>query len=194
MTRIGQIARVDSILYWWGAVYHERVVELAPGQYDYSYGTFVKVRGPDIDLVGIINDICIYNPEYGIPSVKPNSQEALRDLYTDFADEVRELIRIYCLGSLTEGMFNHAYPKIVPKVHDEIFKMGDDDIKKFHFMGDDIYLGYLPRLSTFNDYVHMLSAISDTLSRISPSSAPLLGKLMRDCQFKTCIRGLGERR
>ncbi|MFZ0925632.1 MAG: hypothetical protein WCE82_11375 [Halobacteriota archaeon] len=186
--------RVDSVLDWFGEVYHEKAVTNPPKRDDYSYGTFVRVEALDVKLVAIINNAHIYNPDYGLPNIKPLLPQQNKVIFPDFFNEIKKLISLYCLGYIDGGRSSHDYPTVVPELHDKIFKMSHNEIREFHTRDGKLSLSYLPRVSNFHDYPYMLDKITTVLRKVCPESLELIDKVQNECQFGTCIQGMGRRR
>lgn len=123
-SHIDYIARViDSI----------DVDEVPPHVSDYCFGQFVALEGDDENVIGIIYDSRLVNPDYGSFAPRSGTRAELARHNADYAKEQGILIGILLLGTVDGSgkTFHGVPPKIVP-VGQAVTKIDNDGVVKFH--------------------------------------------------------------
>ena len=123
--------------------YIARVVDKAdaegpvPEPADYCFGQFVALKGEAEDVIGIIYDSRLVNPEYGSFGPRSGPRAELGRHTADFAKEEGILIGILLLGTSdpSAGTFQGVPRKVVP-VGQPVTKIGSDRIMGFHTDGE----------------------------------------------------------
>lgn len=192
MTPIGQVVRVDSVLDWLVEVFREGDVRSPPGRRDFSVGTFLKVRAGESKLVSVVRDVVVHNPDYGTLRVKAGDREEIEELMPDLSDRVRTLILVYYLGTFERGEADYSYPDLVPRLHDEVVGMSDEEVKNFHIDEGSLSVGYLPRLLKLDNSPHLFSKMVDRIGDVLERDVGLLEKIRDDVSTRSKLEGMRE--
>lgn len=84
-----------------------------PGADDYAFGRFVAVDNAAERVIGVISDSRLVNPEYIAQSTRLGQASALGELRRELIEDKRTLIAILLLGSINDGVAQHAIPRRV---------------------------------------------------------------------------------
>ena len=131
--RIAKIVASHSHVDYVGRVIDRLDAEAAPGRDDYGFAQFVSLPvGAGEEVVGVVYDTLLVNPEYGSlgPRLSPPSE--LSVLSPDYLNEQGVLVGVLLLGWRDAGVAHHAVPRRVIPVGQEVFRMSDEDALKFH--------------------------------------------------------------
>ena len=118
-----------------GRVIDRLDAEAAPAAEDYGFAQFVSIPVAEAeDVVGVIYDTQLVNPEYGSlgPRLSPPAELAV--LSPDYLNEQGLLIGILLLGwrDPARGAFHHAVPRRVIPVNQEVYRLAEEDMQGFH--------------------------------------------------------------
>lgn len=131
--KIARIVSSNSHIDYVARVIDDLDVDDPPGPNDYGFGQFVSLRfGPE-EIIGVIYDSMLVNPEYASFGPRLTPKPELANFSVDFISEQGVLVGILLLGSLgPDGKFVHGVPRrIVPAGHD-VVKIGRAEVKRFH--------------------------------------------------------------
>ena len=132
-TRIAKIVASRSHVNYVGRVIDRLDAEAAPAARDYGFAQFVSLPSDDGgEVVGVVYDTQLVNPEYGSlgPRLSPPSELAV--LSPDYLNEQGVLVGLLLLGWRDEGGSHHTVPRRVIPVGQEVFRMPDEEVLKFH--------------------------------------------------------------
>lgn len=131
-TRIAKIVASRSHVNYVGRVIDRLDAESAPAAEDYGFAQFVSLPAAGEEVVGLIYDTQLVNPEYGSlgPRLSPPSELAV--LSPDYLNEQGVLVGLLLLGWRDAAGAHHAVPRRVVPVGQEVFKMPDEEVLKFH--------------------------------------------------------------
>lgn len=132
-TRIAKIVASRSHVNYVGRVIDRLDAESAPAAEDYGFAQFVSLpAAAGEEVVGLIYDTQLVNPEYGSlgPRLSPPSELAV--LSPDYLNEQGVLVGLLLLGWRDAAGAHHAVPRRVVPVGQEVFKMPDEEVLKFH--------------------------------------------------------------
>src|SRR5688500_5326170 len=96
--KIAQIVSSNSHIDYVARVVDARNSEAPPTSADYGFGQFVGLSGDTDNVVGVIYDSRLVNPEYGSFGPRVSSRTALGNLSPDYISEQGILIGILLLG------------------------------------------------------------------------------------------------
>ena len=134
MTKIAKIVASRSHVDYVGRVIDKLDAEAAPAVEDYGFAQFVSLPagGGGGETVGVIYDTQLVNPEYGSlgPRLSPPSELAV--LSPDYLNEQGVLVGLLLLGWRDSAGTHHTVPRRVIPVGQEVFKMPDEEVLKFH--------------------------------------------------------------
>ncbi|KXB08696.1 hypothetical protein AKJ56_00605 [candidate division MSBL1 archaeon SCGC-AAA382N08] len=191
MKEIGQVVRVDSALNWLVEVFREGDIQYPPNRRDYSVGTFLKIPTEEVNLVSVVVDVVIYNPDYGVPRVKAEERQKIEELMPDLGDQVKTLIFVYYLGSIEEESPDHSFPNLTPRLHDEVIAMSDNELEKFHTRNNSLYLGYLPRFLKNENSSHLFAKMAERLGEVIEEDQMLLNKIRNNVSEENRFERIG---
>jgi hypothetical protein len=181
--------------------YIARVVDKAdgdgkvPGQSDYCFGQFVELKGEAEDVVGIIYDSRLVNPEYGSFGPRSGPRAELARHNADFVKEEGILIGILLLGTFNGQAANYqGVPRKVVPVGQAVTKIGGERVMQFHTDGDGrIRLQYYAQLvaNARQFAIPLLDSIIDQLSQhCSETEAQRLNVLKQSLMWQGTFGGL----
>ena len=111
--------------------------ESLPHPSDYCFGQFVALRGDDEDVIGVIYDSRLVNPEYGSFAPRSGARAELGRHNADYAKEQGILIGILLLGTVDpSGKSFQGVPRRIVPVGRAVTKLDHDQVERFHSNGD----------------------------------------------------------
>jgi hypothetical protein len=126
---IGSNSHVDYI----GRVIDVLDADEPPGVEDYGFAQFVSLPlDAGADVVGVIFDTQLVNPEYGQLGPRLSPPAELSVLSPDVLDERGVLVRLLLLGWRAGATVHHGVPRRVIPVGQEIHSLKDEDVQAFH--------------------------------------------------------------
>src|SRR5215471_1444477 len=149
----------------------ETSVSLSPA--DYQFGQFVKIRVGDSDVIGVIYNSLLINPEYGNYGPRLTTPSSLNSVFSpDYLNEQGVLISILLLGWKNEAGSHQGVPRVVLPIHSPVETMTDDEVRAFHYGGSSeggaLQAHYYSHVTTHagSFAFQLLSAIVDQLDRL----------------------------
>lgn len=144
MTRIAKIVASNSHVDYVARVVDELDAEEPPAPEDYGFAQFVSVPVAEgQEVVGVVYDSQLSNPDYGSFGPRLSSPTELRVLSPDVLNERGVLLGILLLGWRERGandrakwVGHQAVPRRVVPVGQDVFRLSDEDIADFH-RGED---------------------------------------------------------
>lgn len=141
--RIAKIVSSNSHVDYVGRIIDELDAEEAPPADAYGFAQFVGIRSGEIEMVGIIYDSKLINPEYANFGPRLSPKPTLETFSPDFLNEQGVLIGILLLGTIdADGKPSHGIPRSVIPAGTDVSLLGDEANEKFHRGGDGISLHY----------------------------------------------------
>jgi hypothetical protein len=135
--KIAQIVSSNSHIDYVARVVDSLDTDSPPKAEDYCFGQFVKLAGPAEDVIGVIYDSRLVNPEYGSFGPRLSPRPALASFSPDYINEQGILIGILLLGTIDgEGKSTHGVPRQIVPAGQDVMKVEDDDVTRFHSDGD----------------------------------------------------------
>ncbi|HVG28436.1 MAG TPA: hypothetical protein VM864_01820 [Pyrinomonadaceae bacterium] len=131
--RIAKIVASRSHVDYVGRVVDRLDAEGAPGAEDYGFAQFVRLPvGAGEEVVGVIYDTQLVNPEYGNfgPRLSPPSELSI--LSPDYLNEQGVFVGVLLLGWRDLGGTHHAVPRRVMPVGQEVYAMPGEEVLAFH--------------------------------------------------------------
>lgn len=166
-----------------------------PRASDYCFGQFVALHGDEEDVIGIIYDSRLVNPEYGSFAPRSGPRAELARHNADYAKEEGILIGILLLGTVNGAgkTFHGVPPKIVP-VGAAVTKIDTDRVVRFHTgEGGHVQLRYYTQVvSNARQFaIPLLDVIIDQLSaHCSGADAQSLQVLKRSLSWQGTFGGM----
>ncbi len=148
--KIAKIVSSNSHIAYIARVLDKRDGGEEPSAEDYSFGRFVSMDRGDENVIGVISDSRLVNPEYISPSTRLGQASALGELRRDLVEDKRTLIAILLLGSIADGVPQHSIPlRVLPSGMD-VASMTPDAAAAFHRNKDgSVNMGYFPSLMSY---------------------------------------------
>lgn len=104
-----------------------------------AFGNFVITEDKGQELVGIIIDICILNPNMATfpkPKRLPDSI-AVKSVFPDLIEQYPTIITVYVLGYFNKGVPKQDIPLRPPNIYQKIYLLENEKIKQFHLSKDE---------------------------------------------------------
>src|SRR5436305_1095539 len=139
MVRIAKIVKSNSHVDYVGRVFDRLDVDDPPSASDYGFAQFVSVPlgGGGEEVIGVIYNSLLINPEYGSFGPRLSTATDNSVLSPDYLNEQGLLVGILLLGWRdTEEKNHHAIPRRVIPVNQEVYSLGEWDVQRFHLEED----------------------------------------------------------
>lgn len=194
---IGKLVRSNVHTDYVCQIYGRGEVEEPPAPDDYAFGTFVRIplgeeRG---DLVGVIYDTVLHNPDFGSLGPRLSPASDLEVFSPDYLTEKVTLVGITAVGTLAaDGSTRHGVPLLSAQIDTLVKRMADDTVRAFHRTdGSGVQIGYAPLLLRQGSPLarHLLLCIVERLSDLFPDQAEALSVLHHEWTWQTCIEPIG---
>jgi hypothetical protein len=175
-------------------IYGPGEVEQPPAPNDYAFGTFVRIplgegRG---DLVGVVYDTVLHNPEFGNLGPRLSPASDLEVFSPDYLTEKLTLVGIAAIGKVGPGgRLTHGVPTLSAQIDTMVERMEDEALRAFHRSdGGQLRLGYAPLLLTQGSPLarHLLLQIVEQLSELFPDQRETLSVLRHEWTWQACIQ------
>ncbi len=130
--KIAKIVSSNSHIDYIGRVIDDLDSDMPPGAADYGFAQFISIPMETEEIVGVIYDSKLINPEYANYGPRLSPKPALGNFSPDYLNEQGILIGILLLGSLGAGKINHGVPRRVVPAGQDVLKLEVADVKRFH--------------------------------------------------------------
>jgi hypothetical protein len=131
--RIAKIVASRSHVDYVGRVVDRLDAGGAPAADDYGFAQFVRLPvGAGEDVVGVIYDTQLVNPEYGNFGPRLSPPAELSILSPDYLNEQGVFAGVLLLGWRDAAGTHHSVPRRVIPVGQEVFAMPGEEVLKFH--------------------------------------------------------------
>ena len=135
--KIAKIVSSNSHIDYIGRVIDELDSDAPPKAADFGFAQWVKVPVDDGEVVGVIYDSKLVNPEYANYGPRLSPKPALANFTPDYLNEQGILLGILLLGSFDKsGNVRHGIPRRVVPAGQDVYKIDDAAVKKFHSDAD----------------------------------------------------------
>ena len=139
----------------------------APKTEDYGFAQFVKIPNGIGDVIGVIYNSQLINPEFGNYGPRLSTPPDQNSVFSpDYLNEKGVMVGILLLG-WREGQNNrHGIPRAVLPIHAQVEAMTADEVCGFHRnRSGAVQLGYFAHVTAHaGDFAfQLLSAIADQL-------------------------------
>ncbi|QQS46148.1 MAG: hypothetical protein IPM66_19870 [Acidobacteriota bacterium] len=166
-----------------------------PGGEDYQFGQFVRVSIGEADVIGIIYNSELINPEYGNYGPRLSTPNELNAVFSpDYLNEQGVMIGVLLLG-WTDGQGSHQQvPRVVLPINSHIETLTDDEVRAFHHdSGGALHLSYYPLITAHAGAFSypLLEAIVDQIERLTTERERMrLDVLRRAMAWQQTMGGL----
>lgn len=173
--KIAKIVKSNSHVDYVGRVIDALDSANPPTPADYGFAQFVSMPLEDMtEIVGVIYDSQLLNPDYGGFGPRLSPQTDLAVLSPDYLNEQGLLLGILLLGwrDKLKNEIWHGVPRFVVPVNQDVYSLSEADFLQFHTDGTGkIRLHYYSQILTHaNDFATYL------LERIFEQLAPVCGE------------------
>jgi hypothetical protein len=142
MSRIAKIVKSNSHVDYVARVIDELDADAPPAPEEYGFAQFVRLPvAADEEVVGVVYDTQLANPEYGTFGPRLSSHADLKVLSPDFLHEQGVLLGVLLLGwraraaaagGGADWSAHHGVPRRVVPVGQEVYSMGEREVYEFH--------------------------------------------------------------
>ena len=151
MVKLAKIVKSNSHVDYVGRVIDKLDADEPPLASDYGFAQFVSIPLEDgSEVVGVIYNSQLINPEYGNFGPRLSSVTDNSILSPDYLNEQGLLVGILLLGWLdAEGASHQTVPRRVIPVNQEIYRLEDEGVRRFHTDKDGrVHLHYYSQITT----------------------------------------------
>jgi hypothetical protein len=196
---IGKLIKSSAHTDYVCQVYGPGEVETPPAPVDYAFGTFVSIPldETDGDLVGLIYDTVLLNPDFGNLGPRLSPAPDLAVFSPDYLAEKVTLVGITAAGTLPpDGTAVHGVPSLAAQIDTLVERMDDDAIRMFHRPASGnpgVRLGYAPLLLALGSPLvrHLLLRVVDQLAALFPDQVAHLSVLRGELAWQAVIGPVG---
>lgn len=168
--QIAKIVKSNSHIDYVGRVIDQLDSATPPAADDYGFGQFVRIPLEDMnEIVGVIYDSQLLNPDYGSYGPRLSPQPDLAVLSPDYINEQGMLVGILLLGwrDVLKNEVWHGVPRCIVPVNTDVYRMSNGEFLTFHSGGDGklrlhYYAQLLAHSNLFGSY--LLETIVNNLS------------------------------
>ncbi|MFN0110203.1 MAG: hypothetical protein ACKVZH_15215 [Blastocatellia bacterium] len=167
----------------------------SPKSEDYGFAQFVKVAVGAGEVVGVIYNSQLINPEFGNYGPRLSTPPELNSVFSpDYLNEQGVMIGVLLLGWRDGQKSNHGIPRAVLPINSQVEVMTDDEVRQFHCgKNGAAQLGYYAHLTTHaGDFAfQLLAAIADQLEELlDESERARLSVLRRTISWQQTVGGI----
>src|SRR5262245_31886152 len=169
--RIAKIIKSNSHIDYYVRILDSIVTNEPTQENEYYFGQFVKISGSDGEIIGIIYNSQLINPEYGNYGPRLSTPPDLNSVFSpDYLNEQGVLIGILMLGWRDAHGQQQGVPPPVLPINSEVEAMTDDEVRAFHHdQFGSLPIQYFSQIMThagsFAD--QLLRVIADRLERLT---------------------------
>jgi hypothetical protein len=199
---LGKVARSNSHTDYICQVHGHGEVSSPPSPIVYAFGTFVRIPlgGAAGDMIGIIYDTVLLNPEFGNlgPRLSPSPDLAI--FSPDYLAEKVTLVGITAIGTMSpDGAPVHGIPPLAAQIDALVERMDEEAIQRFHCPADGsevVRIGYAPLLLGLGSPLarHLLLKVVDQLTTLFPEQSTRLSVLQSELAWQAIIDPVGGTR
>jgi hypothetical protein len=149
--KLAKIVKSNSHVDYIGRVIDALDADAPPASADYGFAQFVYLPLDGEDIIGVIYNSLLANPDYGNYGPRLSPLPDLSVLSPDYINEQGLLIGILLLGWREHGReANHqGVPRRVVPVNQEVYRLADEDVLRFHKDTDGrVHLHYYSQIIT----------------------------------------------
>jgi hypothetical protein len=173
-SKIAKIVSSNSHVDYVARVIDKLDAEAPPSSSDYGFAQFVSIPHSGDEVIGVIYNSALINPEYGKFGPRLSPAPELAVLSPDYLNEQGNLLGILLLGwrDLTENVVHQTVPRRVVPVNQEVYALPEQDVLGFHKDPDGrLQLHYYSQVITHAGAfgVPLMEAI---IEQLDPACAP----------------------
>jgi hypothetical protein len=154
--------------------------------------------------IGLIYDTILLNPAFGALGPRLSNDEQVELFSPDYVAERAVLVSILLLGAASAGaggrpLMSHGVPALAPDLGAVVSALDDDEIRAFHYFGDDahskpyLHMGYLPHaVAQDNPLLPMaVLRVIERLEALFPEQQALLSIVKRNFAWRLKVQSAG---
>lgn len=130
--KIARIVSSNSHIDYVGRVIDALDAAVPPNADDFGFAQFVSLPLDTEEVIGIIYDSVLVNPDYSNFGPRLSPKPDLQRFSPDYLNEQGILIGILLLGTLTAGGVFHGIPRRIVPAGQDVFKINPEKIRDFH--------------------------------------------------------------
>ncbi len=192
MVRIAKIVKSNSHVDYVGRVIDRLDAAEPPTGEDYGFAQFVAVPVAEgEEVVGVVYDTQLANPEYGSFGPRLSPREELRVLSPDYLHEQGVLLGILLVGWRErrgdggEWEGRHEVPRRVIPVGQDVYALGAREVQDFHRdEGGAVQLRYYSQVITHAG-AFAVPLVEAVIAQLEPACAP--AERQRLCVLKKSL-------
>jgi hypothetical protein len=193
--KIAKIVSSNSHIDYVGRIVDELDAETPPSAEDFGFAQFVSLPLDDREIVGVIYNSMLVNPEYANYGPRLSPKPELGSFSPDYLNEQGFLIGILLLGTRDEeAKILHGVPRRVVPAGQDVYKIDASEVKNFHTDEKDcLQLHYYSQIVAHAGLfaVPLLEAIIEQLSLdCSESDRQRLGVLKQTLAWQRTMGGM----
>jgi hypothetical protein len=193
--KIAKIIKSNSHIDYVAQIIDELDAAVPPQSEDYGFAQFVNLPLETEEIVGVIYNSILINPDYASFGPRLSPKPELGSFSPDYLNEQGFLVGILLLGVQdADGKITHGVPRRVVPAGQEVYKIEDAEIKKFHTDANDcLQIHYFSQVVAHAGLfaVPLLEAIITQLSLdCSESDRQRLGVLKQTLAWQRTLGGM----
>lgn len=131
--KIAKIVKSNSHIDYVAQIIDELDAANPPSAEDFGFAQFVNLPLDGEEIVGVIYNSMLVNPEYASFGPRLSPKPELGSFSPDYLNEQGFLVGILLLGVKdARGKIVHGVPRRVVPAGQEVYKIEADEVKKFH--------------------------------------------------------------
>ena len=174
MIRLARIVKSNSHVDYVGRIVDVLDTDTPPLASDYGFAQFVSIPLDEHEVIGIVYNSLLANPDYGNYGPRLSPMTDLSVLSPDYLNEQGVLIGILLLGwrERATNANHHAVPRRVIPVNQDIYRLSDEEVQKFHTDTEGhVQLHYYSQIITHAG-PFSVSLIEAILEQLEPACTP----------------------
>ena len=176
--QIAKIVKSNSHVDYVARVFDTLETAAPPAVSDYRFGQFVSIANNDREVIGVIYNSQLLNPDYGNYGPRlatPSERNAV--FSPDYLNEQGVLIGLLLVGWHDAQGYRQGLAREVLPVNAAVETLDDERLRAFHHPNGALELSYYPHVTTHAGFFAfaLLNEIADQLERLTdqPNQARL---------------------
>lgn len=194
--KLARIVKSNSHVDYVGRVIDALDADAPPSADDYGFAQFVSLPQGDSEVVGVIYNTLLVNPDYGNFGPRLSPRADLAALTPDYLNEQGVLIGILLLGEIASGVAQQSVPRRVLPAHQEVWRMEANEVHRFHLdekgrVQMHYYSQIMAHAGLFS--VSLLEAVIEQLAPVcAPQEKQRLGVLKQTLLWQRTVGGMRQ--
>ncbi|NOT62922.1 MAG: hypothetical protein HOP19_22155 [Acidobacteria bacterium] len=168
--QIAKIIKSNSHVDYVARIFDTLETAAPPAVSDYRFGQFVSIKNGDREVIGVIYNSQLLNPDYGNYGPRlatPSEHNAV--FSPDYLNEQGVLIGLLLVGWHDAQGYRQGLPREVLPVNAAVETLDDEQLRTFHHPKGALELSYYPHVTTHAGFFAfaLLNEIADQLERLT---------------------------